>query len=900
MGNDAIIMPCFKFLIRHIKTQEDLLVFAKNYFMVANAHGVSESDAVMGYVAFRSALTRENSFLQLTLFKGKTLPAQDFRKEVLGDVTIPATGKCQLYAEMIDPLVISPIKKRNASSLCNMCVVTKGTKKYHNVFEREEIALIRFICDSYDNLDYFEKLIEPTKPDAWFKCAVCISDEIDTDHPVIIPINMLFVRMLSNVGKDFYSVSAESTNSENVLRKCLENKSALFSSVVRKYAPEQILGLQELAGIAYQDLFRLVFDEFVKNIVSCGVPSREYVSQVINTMLKENGSLKRKKTAKKQVKDENIPPAPMFRLADVLSDIDESDKKESDAPAPIKVSGEVKAEDGTTLVYMNDSDFADFYAHADDSDGVDELPFAPSAGIEATKLSEVYADELPDYDEPDEPDELVEPMADGDEKSFAGELEELDEPEEPDEPDVNDDEEYMPFEDNNKEDINQIPKKGSSENVDISAVENEPSADESPFSEETAKDDGISAESDDNMSSVAITNNTPGVIVPSENSALYLPQLSDEILRTKCVYYDEHEHGEVLGELLEKSSSIPVEIFLTDSKGYGLILFDRLHFIYYITLQINEPTIVSALKSQSIAKVCWQPYFLYSHCRSLGIDIRSVHSLFSSNAVFNPPLPYIPRANTLKAYLDVWRTTHKFRLRKTDVVLLDEMQCYTLTYRMQLNSLSGTKALQANYLRDEVLGRSFMRRTMFNDNGCLFDIDKEKGQIHYNANTDISCKEPGLLLTYILEQDNLTTQAVFHLYMRALIMLAGKGFFRKLPIQLMLMDSDHGIMQLFVGRRCYDLVKTNLQVYFNTYAIEHAAERFRLYVDAQIQEPPGTARVLPSYNLLPQSIDDALDLYSTSDVTVPVANSHIIKPMLARKATGNAGKVASFPPMIDS
>ncbi|SEQ55087.1 hypothetical protein SAMN02910382_03395 [Butyrivibrio sp. TB] len=39
MSNDAIIMPCFKFLVRHIKTQEDLLVFAKNYFMVANTHG---------------------------------------------------------------------------------------------------------------------------------------------------------------------------------------------------------------------------------------------------------------------------------------------------------------------------------------------------------------------------------------------------------------------------------------------------------------------------------------------------------------------------------------------------------------------------------------------------------------------------------------------------------------------------------------------------------------------------------------------------------------------------------------------------------------------------------------------------------------------------------------------
>ena len=882
MGENAIMMPCFRYLIRSIKDQDSLLLFAKNYFIIANSAGISEEDSVTGYIAFRSALTNENSSLQLTMYNGETLSAKDFRRKILDDVELFSMGKCVSYAESIDPLILSPSsRKRGVPTLCNMCSIMKGTKKYKSNFKREEYVLIRYACESFENLQLLRKNLGETKPSSLFKSAVNLVDELDTEYPVLVPLNMLFMRMLENVGKEFYVSSETSAVSADVLYERFENKSALFSANVRKYCSDQFLRLRNTSEIPFQNLFLVTYDAFAQNVVSGGTPSAEYVNQILNTMLKENGSAKRKKVQKKH-QDKSIPLAPMFKLDDVFSELSELPaEKQVKSVTDNKELGEVTAENGATLVYMSGDDFED---NEPGSDGIDELPFSPEGGILAVKLSEKYASEL---NEPAEPD-LESP------------LDEPSEPNEPDEPsdiDINENSNDTGIQNAevHEEDEDMLFK--ISEDVDNQV-------NSANISEVEGSGDNV-VQTEENDTSLVKSNNEVAIpssneiIVPGENSALYLPVISDDILQKNCVVFNEEEHGELLGDTVGKSDVIPIEIFLSDSREYGLIIYDRLHTTYYVTMSMKEPTISFILSHQKIVKVCWQPYFIYSQCRELGIVTRTVHSLFTSNAIFNPPLPYIPRANTLSAYIEVWRKSHKFRLRKTGITLFDEMQCYVPAYYMQMRTLSDSKALQANYLRDEVLGRSFMRRTMFNDNGCLFDIDKQKGQIHYNANTDISCKIPGVILTYILEQDNLTTASVFHLYMRALIKLAEKGYFRKLPIQLLLMDSTHGIMQLFVGRTCYDLIKTNLQVFFNMYAIQHEAERFRLYVDAQVQEPAGSERKLPPYNLLPRSIDDALDLYSTSDAVVPVADSHIIKPMLARKMTDNSGKIASFPPKIE-
>ncbi len=293
---------------------------------------------------------------------------------------------------------------------------------------------------------------------------------------------------------------------------------------------------------------------------------------------------------------------------------------------------------------------------------------------------------------------------------------------------------------------------------------------------------------------------------------------------------------------------------------------------YYCKLDGNMPNVVEAsLRSQSIRKICYQPYYLYSICRLYDVRISAVYSLYSMDAFLHPaalPCKY-------EEFFDLYKHDYSYSpLSGSGFEDFDRMcnfmQCYIQMNARQLRAINNKELVRQQMCKDEILGSSFLRIINMKSNEYLFDLDSD-GNVVYNMSYDVSARHDGFIVTYTIGMDDVPELSRKELYMMGLVELSDKGRFAKYNIQLITMSDVS--MVLFVGIKEYELIITLLQKFYNRYALKQHLEKFTLDVDHQRIYVKDKA--YPIKIALPRSYDEAMDKYITTNDAITVADSHV-------------------------
>ncbi len=359
----------------------------------------------------------------------------------------------------------------------------------------------------------------------------------------------------------------------------------------------------------------------------------------------------------------------------------------------------------------------------------------------------------------------------------------------------------------------------------------------------------------------------------SEDSYIYSIELTKKWLKKYALPYSEYE-AKVFKSIM-KSQILPCEIVFDDSSSAYLLIYVRpMRTFFYIPIDSDMPkTIQACMKSASVRKICYQPYYLYSLFRIYDVRLRNVFSLASADRVMHPDV-------MLCTYMDFFKVFHN-TFEATEIstgvdeldCLLYNMQGYILIQAMFDRSIKSQTALADMFAVDEVLGTSFLRIINLKSNDYLFEL-KADGVIEYNKELDYVARHDGFFVSYTVGVDDAPGIKREELYMGALVELSKKGRIYKFNIQLVTITGN--TMVLFIGIDAYELLSTALQKYFNHYAIKHKLERFDLDIAHQRVYANSSDRNIKKV-ILPNTLDDALDLLVTGNASVTVSEDRIVK-----------------------
>ncbi len=142
------VLPCQKYLLRHLKTNDDLLVFAKVLFFFCEEHGMNMEEAVCKYeAALLSPGDRPEAFFSVLpgddqdkfLYRDKALTGEEFFLAVKSDPDLPKALLCHDYCE----------KLLGSCELCKTCLYYKG---HVNDSIDLQYSLLKYMLSSQDNL----------------------------------------------------------------------------------------------------------------------------------------------------------------------------------------------------------------------------------------------------------------------------------------------------------------------------------------------------------------------------------------------------------------------------------------------------------------------------------------------------------------------------------------------------------------------------------------------------------------------------------------------------------------------------------------------------------------------------------------------------------------------------
>lgn len=272
------------------------------------------------------------------------------------------------------------------------------------------------------------------------------------------------------------------------------------------------------------------------------------------------------------------------------------------------------------------------------------------------------------------------------------------------------------------------------------------------------------------------------------------------------------ENIDMIKKSITKDRDMPCECAIDDS-GYAIILWiraERQFFYSYFTNLHFE--IIELFTSNTIKKICYQPFYLYSLCRLHGIKIKHVDSIFNTHLLLKSGY-ILNYSKMVKLYGKIKPDYHSKCSISERNNLMDGIPLYRMINRIQTKLVlsSDSYLAQANKAKyiEEVLGISFMRSINFYDDSTLLYIEND--QIKFNHNFKKTVKRDGFLLTYTINNKDIDTKAKQKIFLDLLYNLSEKGKIRKLNLQLMTMYDD--IMVLFVSKECYEYFTTYIFAY---------------------------------------------------------------------------------------
>lgn len=284
----------------------------------------------------------------------------------------------------------------------------------------------------------------------------------------------------------------------------------------------------------------------------------------------------------------------------------------------------------------------------------------------------------------------------------------------------------------------------------------------------------------------------------------------------------------IIRKTITNDGDMPCECIMDGNGAYALILWIRpLRRFFYSYFTDLHTDIRKLFTSNSVRKICYQPYYLYSLCKLHGVRIKHVYSIYSIHLLIN--IGHVINYQKLLELYGIIEPEHHFNDSIPELNdLMDRIPFYRMINRIQAKLIASNEKYSSlkdiALSMDEAIGTSFLRSINFYDDSKLLYIEND--QIKFNHCFKKESRRDGFLLTYSIENKNIDRKTKQRIFTDLLCNLSQKGKIRKFNLQLMTMYDD--IMILFIARECYEYFTTYIHIHL--YEIAQAYEYEKIHV----------------------------------------------------------------------
>lgn len=797
--------PCFRYVLRNAKTQEDVIEIAELFFQVCNRMGVKPDEAAITFMSFQSDIPKT---LKLLSIDGEQLNYLEYRKAVLNRVYGEKPADCSKKLKKKYPSVIWPDgKSKMAPRLCHTCMAyVSGHARNGN--EQIERQLLRFMLTSEENYKMvFAELDQRKYKGNPIKSCVALPTPLSAKTPVVVSLLPRIWNILTgNISSWAYPKDGD------VLTRLETLQEPAVSAILDKdLDPAEKECLEQSLDMGPKKFLEKAYMGTVRPIGSDIVPliKKEELPALLDELLT---SSKKKKSAKKT--DDLVPKITLETIYNEILRNGQSEQGEGTQYSSIDENGNV--------VQLNEKPLDDVV--------VGQAEKAEKGSSEQVQKGHVSVTE--------------------------GSLSE-----------------QSPLNSNNDEINVELPF-GNPEIETDDNVENKSGANVGEVAGKTLTEPqdsviqqtgaDISGQGESSLPMESVESSLPGMLRPRYGGAgVLLYELSDEEFVEYKPISNEVESSRIRRSIMS-SGVMPVEVILF--YGHMLLAFyDKNSSGFYISsVDELDGNIIALLHSRKVIKICWEPYYLYGLCRSAMIYLREVWSLEGAQGVLEPEEAeridllerYIADSRYIKKHLSIGR-------------LADELRIYPYAYFDQENAMEEEgvrKKIERTRLDDAILGASFLRGSVFNDDSCLFDITDEDGLIYAPSiprNTDIG----GWIFTVTVFFDKKDMNVAA--FLRSVLRSAEKeGYFSGYGLMLLTV-TDKGFV-LWSPEGLLPEVEENIFLDITTRASRHQTH---VKIAADLRRTGVFGEMSAE---LPESLLNDNGTYSTPDVSLTFSSTHTV------------------------
>lgn len=768
----SVSMPCHKYMIRAILTEDDKLSYARAFIAKLYETGHSIDDIMTCYAATGAFRTKQDFFF--LSYRGENLTPEEFYQAIQKDSSIPHYKSCREYLKT---------HPQNISAICRTCPSYTG---YTNRNKKTELAILKFVSSSKANLDYFLTLSDAK----YYRSCYDLAENMISGVPFIVPLPRLCFSTILKCGPEYYEQNLLALTEEDRLNSL---QSRIISILKSRYNADTVFP-------DYVRIFPTIWKIFVHEISESETLSKSDVKGFIEyTSILDHASGRKTRPRPEQ----NQSSAEKVSL--------------SDAADKVKEELTLKASQAGPALWDNNNLFPGRAASITEP--------APSLGGQpAQEQLTKNSSESPGIEEAALPGEKASPennlqpavqapvKTDALTSGLSGAS--LDTPDRTPTPDridpvgdantgvsVN-----TPVQDNACQDM-QNPEENPATNTDNR--------------QQTAGTVPASSDASITLSPIRIND-------------IALPVIKQQDLRKYCCLVTD-ENADFVTVSVARDQMMSLEC-LQDENGTHILLIwiPIYHKFYYGEFACLHRRLKEILVYKSICKVCYQPYYLYSLSKLYAVPARNVYSIFSAHIAitgFNVSMTY---QDIIEMYTCGKRFEQMVENVPVLNNFIGGLPLYETIYRNLKQIVDKAPSLQKkiarSFLLDEVNGTSYMRCINFMDSDLLFTFCKD-GTIQYNDNYVKKVKRNGALVTYVIENTDYTRTARRNVYETLLADLAKAGRIRKLNIQLVMLTGD--ILMLFIGANGFELLDTTIKIMFSKFATDNGIDSFHILVSRE-------------------------------------------------------------------
>lgn len=785
--------PCSNYIVNKISSTEELWLYAKTFVKTALDRGITPTETLLRLTTTLSMLSIDKG-ISCPNFSEYGANDEERCNYLLTNPLVGTVKSCETLYKKTD----------SQTGACRLCSYSKW---YRNKNEEQEYAVLKYMLQSEDNLNFVADYIN----EDFFSCCMDVSMGIPVIKAYVLPMCKILVQSLlkNNIRlmifspiKDAFFNSNEPYEMiwEDAYRTFPRNRkipvglsnNPMWQNALKVTVKEKIMGSRDLTKTELID----IFNEYIMNGLSEGTKS--------NMSLKKPAD---KKDAEQLLLEDiilKVKPAKepeLFNQPDKKKNISGKLVKES---VTSKTAATNTSNESTTVADPPTEDIADTIedTSAPDED-IDEAVASllnqvstepPSADIPFTGVDVPMEIDTPaDNDDISMYDNNTSPVLE--EPPFLPVRTSL--PGKSQEPEL----QLLPETKQEKRNAVTVLERPLEERTFIPQEHSKESTKEKISSllspSPSADNERLAADAETAIEVIPVTEEEKQLL--NEKNLILQPVLKDKLRKGIILHVGKNKPLPApfyQGVLRDKQ--LAIEVIRTEKGNFIYLMWSR-HMKKYISVSMEEAgeDMKKLLSYKSIQKICHTPYVLYGASKLYHIPVKNVFSLQTVCGRLFPtaePLAYRDLCNNFK-------TKHNFGEYASEELIqncpfLGGMPLYRDIHKVMTNMVNAHSyysLFTKDALLDEALGCSYFFGLNFKDKGQLLLL-VGNNEFYFNKDFYHEKVTEGRCHSYFVKE----SIDVVALYQYILQRLAEKGIFRTTNLQVLGMDSNQ--LLLFIEK----------------------------------------------------------------------------------------------------